>query len=976
MKKFVFIVVAALVLNLVPATLSFGHAVVLDQVRLSWQGDPKTTMTVTWRTQENQSAPKVQYGPTNAYGSEATGTSQSAVVDGYFYHTVELTGLTPGTQYHYRVSGEAGTWSEDLTFRTAPSGPVDFTFTAFGDNGIPANARPFSDTAKDLVLAQNPALHLIAGDLTYADGDRCDGNPCIKEHWEQWFTDMARFTKTVPTMPSIGNHERSGDVKFPSGELFYTRSFALPTQNGEQYYSFDYGDVHFVSLNSDDRSSLQAGRVQYEWLRADLAATAKKFKVVVFHHMAYASTSGHSVEERIQTNLSPLFDQYDVDLVITGHNHNYERTYPIRFGSFDNPVIATTERENYVNPDGTIYVVSGGGGQGLANFSGSQASYIATQCKCHEIMRVDVDDAGVLTVRVIGENNATVDQFTISKTSGGTSGGTTTSPSPTPAPTPTPTPAPTPAPAGSVPSMQTVRGVNFAVWWHDTLGTSNTRTSIDNLKATGANYVGFAPFWYQDNKTSTAIYRRDDKTATDASLRSAIQYAKSKGMKVALKPMVDSRDGTWRGQLAPSDTNAWFQSYRDFLLNYAQISKDEGVDYLIIGTEFTTLSGSSYTQKWRDLISAVRAVYFGPLTYAANWGKRSDGEYYKIEFWDALDSIGIDAYFPLATVNNPSVPDIVSAWTFINQGGPQNWFGDIKELRDRFNKPVIFTEIGALSCDGTAKKPWEYPCSAGLDLQEQADVYEGAMRFWKDVSWMQGYLFWRWDPNPNAGGTSNGDFMPQGKPAENVMKQFWLGSAPVAAPASSGLPSSGSSSSSGSGSSSGSSSSSGSASGSSSSGSASSSGGGSSGGSSSSSASSGGGTSGGSGSAPIPSSGSSSGGGGGGGIPTATGAAATARPMVVSRPPFAYGLPRMQLSIERNAAIDLKRELTRLFSGRIPIHARYWHIYVNAYLYGGYPPEVLARSLQLGGKVVHPSISWTAWRRSPDYTRYMSVSSL
>ena len=350
------------------------------------------------------------------------------------------------------------------------------------------------------MAAQNPAFHLIAGDLTYADGDRCDGRPCIKEHWEQWFTEMARIARTAPVMPALGNHERSGDVKFPSGELFYTRSFALPTQNREEYYSFDYGDIHFIALNSDDEGSLRAGQPQYEWLRADLAATTKRWKIVYLHHMVYASTSGHSVRERTQTNLSPLFDQYDVDLVIQGHNHNYERTLPVRFGAYQNPVIATTERTNYVNPDGTIYVTTGGAGQGLASFSGAPAAWSAVQCRCHQILRVDVDDAGVLSVRAIGPEGNLVDQFTISKTGSAGSFPSITpppSPSPTPAPAPTTTPPPAPAPVvNPVQNVQTIRGVNFAVWSRDALGGNAERQSLDDLQGTGATWVALAPFWY------------------------------------------------------------------------------------------------------------------------------------------------------------------------------------------------------------------------------------------------------------------------------------------------------------------------------------------------------------------------------------------------------------------------------------------------------------------------------------------------
>lgn len=876
-------------------------AATLDQIRLSWQHDPKTTITIMWRTEGNLT-PRVQYGTTTNYGSETFGTANAAVLDGYFYNTVELTGLTPTAIYHYRVSGDGAIWSDDFTFRTAPSGPADFSFTVFGDNGLDTTSSGNPKKVKDLVVAQQAAIHFIAGDLTYADGESNK-----KSAWEQWFTEMGRISQTIPSMPAIGNHERDRSVKFPSGELFYTRSFALPPENNEEYYSFDYGDVHFTVINSDEYTSLKPGKTQYQWIINDLASTTKRFKIAVFHHMAYSSGARHAVLHDVQNNLSPLFDQYDVDLVFTGHNHLYERTYPLRYGSFGNPIIGATGTA-YTNPDATVYVVTGGGGHGLHSFN-EQPSWIASRCQCYEIVRVDVDDAGILTVSALGVDGSTVDRFTISKTSA------VVAPSPPSPPlnqngvgsglAPDRGGAQSPAlqSDSAVANQQSIRGFNFAIWWHDILEKDSTRRSIDNLKATGANYFGLAPFWYQENKTATTIARRSDKTATDASVRSSIRYAKSAGLKVALKPMVDSRDGTWRGQLAPLNTDAWFQSYKDFILNYARIAQEEGIEYFIVGTEFASLTKPQYSGKWREIIRDIRAVYSGPLTYAANWGKRDEGEYYQMDFWDALDAIGIDAYFPLSENNTPTVQSIMNAWTSISSGGRQNWFSDIKALHDRFKKPVIFTEIGYLSCDGTGKKPWKYPCGASLDGQEQADLYEGTLTFWKEYDWMMGFLFWRWDADPNKGSASDKDYLVFGKPVVDVLKRFWTESSTVLTGAQS--------------------------------------------------------------SATAQSS-----------LPSTSGSSTAQLNPPINQsanlpPPFSYGKPRLRYpATERAKAWELSRALRQIFHGTIPIKKQYWQLYVNAYIYGNYPAEIIARSLRLGGKVVHPSIPWSVWRNSRDYKQY------
>lgn len=769
-----------------------ADAATLDEIRLSWQRDSATTMTVMWRT-DAAITPIVQYGPTTQYGSETTGTSQPAVLDGYTYHTVEIVGLTPNTAYHYRVSGPGSVWSNDAIFRTAPNGATDFTFTVFADNGMVGNNGSRAVTMKDRVAAQQPALHLIAGDLSYADGDWCDGRPCMREHWEGWLQEMERIARTIPVMPAIGNHEVKDDMRLPDGELFFTRSFALPGGNGERVYSFDYGDAHFVALDTNDWRGLRRGGVQYNWLESDLAATTKRWKVVYFHHLAYTSGGRHSDLESLQQETTPLFDRYGVDLVIQAHNHHYERTYPLRYRAPNDPTIVSTDRSAYANPAAPVYVTTGGGGAGIYSFPSTPKPWSAARCECHEFLRVDVDDAGILTVAAIGLDGSTVDRFTIAKTADGaapppsttsTSSTSSTSSQPPTSTTPPTTTltAPTTPPLAPLSTAQTIRGFNMGGWSRDALGGSGTRQSLDRLAATGANEVAIAPFWYQDRKDSVQIYRRDSKTPTDDSVRAVIRHAKSKGLRAALKPMVDSRDGTWRGRLEPSDVAAWFQSYEQFLLTYARMAAEEQVDRLIIGTELATMTRPAHTAAWRSLIAKVREVYRGPLTYAANWGERNEGEYYQVEFWDALDAIGIDAYFPLSAADRPTVAEVEAAWRVTTKGGREvRWVDDIWQLHERFQKSVILTEIGYLSCERAGEKPWEYPCRHAVAPEVQANLYEGTLRVWSAVDWMLGYHFWRWDTNPDAGGPTNGDYMPQGKLAEEVLRRYWTSAAPAPA---------------------------------------------------------------------------------------------------------------------------------------------------------------------------------------------------
>ncbi|MBI2552164.1 fibronectin type III domain-containing protein [Candidatus Uhrbacteria bacterium] len=900
-----------------------------EQLRLSWQNDPKTTMTVMWRTDEQQPSPRAQYGTDAQYGSAAEGATIPAVFPGYFYHTVEITGLTPGTTYHYRVSKPQGTWSNDFTFRTAPAGPVDFTFTAFGDNGSSTASGDRALRVQSRAVEQNPSLHLVAGDLTYADKEKCDASEkCVERSWEQWFSEMQQISAQVPVMTAIGNHEKHRKVKFENGDLFYNRSLALPPAHNELYYSFDYGDVHFTILDSVSAGQFRRGKEQYNFVEQDLAATSKTFKVVVFHHLPYTSGHSHNADRRIQEELTPLLERFNVDLVIVGHNHHYERTYPLKYKAPNDPEITSTGSE-YTTADGIVYVVTGGGGRSVYKFGTEKPAWSAVRCECHEIVRVDVDDAGILTVRAIDIDGNEVDRFTISKNSSQSSVHSAQPPT-----QPTALPQPNNSITQSLNNSQSIRGFNYAVWWHDSLGKPEARRSLDDLKATGANYAAFAPFWYQDAKTSTAIARDGRKSATDESLTSAIRYAKSIGLRVAFKPMVDSRDGTWRGKFEPADADAWFASYQDFILHYASLADAEGIDYFVVGTEFASLTRPQYTEKWREIIRETRAAYDGPITYAANWGKRHEGEYYQVEFWDALDAIGIDAYFPVSRDENPDVAGVQNAWTFIHTGNQnQNWFADIRAKHEEFQKPVLFTEIGFLSCNGAGIEPWKYPCERGIDLDEQAALYEGTMRFWKDVDWMQGFLWWRWDVDPDKGGPQDGDYLAQNKaPTIDALKRFWLAFAPSlpsalppSAPLSPVVE------------------------------------------------------------APTVSIGNS--GGGAAGLvttpsstvptfPTSSVRLPTPNYLITQSPnylrPFAYNQPRLRsLDEERARAWELAQALHPRFQGRIPLHRQHWPIYINAYIYGGYPADAIYRSIQLSGKTVHTSIPWSAWRKSAEYQSYM-----
>lgn len=328
------------------------------------------------------------------------------------------------------------------------------------------------------------------------------------------------------------------------------------------------------------------------------------------------------------------------------------------------------------------------------------------------------------------------------------------------------------------------KGFTMAPYSQDELGSSNTATTLQQLARAGANAVTFAVSWYTDNVYSANIYRTGN-TASDASLITAMQEARSLGLKIMVKPHVDSLDGQWRAHIHPcSVTNAepcpaandlastWFANYTAIVDHYADIAQQQGAASLCIGAELIDLSTNpTYTNQWRTLIAGVRGRFSGKLTYSANWGSGSFAtEYTRVPFWDALDYIGISAYFPLAMTNTPTVDGMRATW--VNTVQPQ-----IAAVQQQWGKPILFTEGGYRSADGTAQAPFDSWDNWPLDAQEQADCYEATFEAWANVPWFAGTAFWYWSSNPNFSSTDT-DYPVQNKAAYNTVASWFSAAAP------------------------------------------------------------------------------------------------------------------------------------------------------------------------------------------------------
>jgi 3',5'-cyclic AMP phosphodiesterase CpdA len=210
---------------------------------------------------------------------------------------------------------------------------------------------------------------------------------------------------------SIGNHDLLTDGGAP-----YFNNFYLPRNDWdgrEHYYSFDYGNAHFVALNTQDYTGVSSN--QRRWLIRDLERSAQPWKFVFFHTPPY--TAGFLDEGNgripldtasIRENLVPLFELYGVDIVFSGHSHSYERTFPI----LQNQVIDQAQEPRYNNPGGPIYIITGGGGASLLGLDASPLN--AVELSAHHIVEISISGQRLLG-RAIEPPGTIIDEFSIDR---------------------------------------------------------------------------------------------------------------------------------------------------------------------------------------------------------------------------------------------------------------------------------------------------------------------------------------------------------------------------------------------------------------------------------------------------------------------------------------------------------------------------------------------------------------------------------
>ncbi|MFF4804157.1 purple acid phosphatase family protein [Streptomyces sp. NPDC001351] len=457
-----------------PATETVDGSLVAPFGRhLAYGSDASTEMTVSWQVPVAVQKPFIRIGAhpwdlsrkieaevRSLYTPAGVGASGDHTQ--YYLHA-KLTHLRPGKTYYYGVGHQGFDPAEPHllgtlgTFTTAPRHKKPFTFTAFGDQGV-----SYHGLANDsLILGQNPSFHLHAGDIAYADpagqGKSADTG-FDSRVWDQFLAQTESVAKSVPWMVSYGNHDMEAWYS-PNGYGGEEARFTLPDNGPDKanlpgVYSFVHGNTAIISLDPNDVSyEIPAnlgisGGTQTTWFEAQL----KKFReskdidfiVVFFHHCAYCTSTAHASEGGVRQEWVPLFEKYTVDLVINGHNHQYERTDVIKGNQVTKklPIGETA----YPETEGVVYVTAGAAGRSLYAFTApdsyeghehevdSVASFINTKDgKVNEtvawsrvrylnysFLRVDVEPASKghyakLKVSGIAETGDRIDHFTVAR---------------------------------------------------------------------------------------------------------------------------------------------------------------------------------------------------------------------------------------------------------------------------------------------------------------------------------------------------------------------------------------------------------------------------------------------------------------------------------------------------------------------------------------------------------------------------------
>nr|WP_321454303.1 metallophosphoesterase family protein [uncultured Carboxylicivirga sp.] len=373
-----------------------------DRILLSIQEDPSSQIGITWRTMQVTDQSLVQVAIENS-SPDLDAIAKTYTANSYCWnngdkdvvsHQIKINDLSPSVVYAYRV-GDGHTWSEWNTFETANANRSKFSFVYFGDVQYGFNTVWGRVLRQSLKKCSDPAFFLYAGDLITTAG--------VDEEWQQFFDAGDWVFRSFPILATPGNHEHFKNNK-EYGPLapHWNANFCF-ANNGPQglentVYYIDYQGVRFISLNTTNMLTPDVDVTkQIEWFKSVLKNNSNRWTVVTMHHPIHNLKSGRD-ENPIQELLQPIFEEYQVDLVLQGHDHAYGRL--------------VDKQQNTSKAVGPAYVVSATGAKMYGFNFEDWADRLATNTQLYQVIDIDGDELVFSAYLVDGE---LFDQFKLHK---------------------------------------------------------------------------------------------------------------------------------------------------------------------------------------------------------------------------------------------------------------------------------------------------------------------------------------------------------------------------------------------------------------------------------------------------------------------------------------------------------------------------------------------------------------------------------
>jgi fibronectin type 3 domain-containing protein len=389
-----------------------------------------SSVTIRWRT-DVASSGRVRYGTDSTSLANFIDAAGSTVD-----HTVTLSGLAPDTRYYYSVGTTAAVLASgtDLKFVTAPPAGASkpMRIWVIGDAGTGTASQT---AVRDAYTAWNGAREtdfwLVLGDNAYSSGTDL-------EYQTKHFAVYPSLLKSAVSWYTLGNHDAGTGS---TGAHPYYTMFSFPTageaggvaSTTKAYYSFNYGNVHFISLDSQETNRSATGAMA-AWLTADLQQNTLPWVIAFWHHPPYSKGSHDSDTEinlvEMRANMLPILEQYGVDLVLAGHSHVYERSYlldghyglsttlqpsMIKNGGSGNPSGSGAYGKPSTGPaahEGAVYAVAGSSGQTSGFIGTHPAMYVSLNNLGSMVLDLDGDR---LDASFLRENGTIVDTFRLVK---------------------------------------------------------------------------------------------------------------------------------------------------------------------------------------------------------------------------------------------------------------------------------------------------------------------------------------------------------------------------------------------------------------------------------------------------------------------------------------------------------------------------------------------------------------------------------